>query len=440
MIRKTGITFIIIFSLLLVVLINYNELLPKLLFVLSILLVCSLIPLGAALIAFNSQQQVFKKVKLVYLIISLLLIFLGLAFKHFQIPSASICLIVGVLWFSFAFSPMQLKYKYYKWLPYSKNKLECFSLSFLDFIGISTLILGRLFKIMHWPFADILSSSGAVIIIAGLLLWNFKFKKEVMRRKEAEDLVKEQYREIKDSIQYALRIQNAILPSTGTVKQHLENSFILYKPKDLVSGDFYWLEQINNIVLFAAIDCTGHGVPGAMVSVVGHNGLNRTVHEFGIFSPAAILDKLTNLVEETFDKNESDVKDGMDISLCALHKASNTLEWAGAYNPLWIIRNGEILETKADKQPIGKYEHRKPFTNHTIQLQKNDTIYIFTDGFADQFSPKDKKLMTRKFKEILLSIQDKNMDHQKSFLDEFHNDWKGDMEQTDDILIIGVRI
>jgi serine phosphatase RsbU (regulator of sigma subunit) len=202
----------------------------------------------------------------------------------------------------------------------------------------------------------------------------------------------------------------------------------------------------SQIVLFAACACTGHGVPGAMVSVVCHNALNRAVHEFGLTVPAAILDKTAEIVVENFAKSEEDIKDGMDISLCALHfnKVQNfvkvELQWAGANNPLWLIRNGEILETKADKQPIGMDEDHHPFTNHSFTLEKGDTIYVFSDGFADQFSPADKKLMKKNFKNVLLSIQDKNMQEQHEHLNNYIENWKGTMEQTDDILVIGVRV
>src|SRR5476649_1122072 len=150
-------------------------------------------------------------------------------------------------------------------------------------------------------------------------------------------------------------------PSSPTriVKQYLENSFILYKPKDIVAGDFYWMEE-KGVILFAACDCTGHGVPGAMVSVVCHNALNRAVREFGLTQPAAILDKTAEIVIENFSKSEEDIKDGMDISLCAYNTKTKTIEWAGANNPLWLLQNGELIETKANKQPIGMNEDSKP--------------------------------------------------------------------------------
>lgn len=261
---------------------------------------------------------------------------------------------------------------------------------------------------------------------------------EISRQKE---IIEEKNREVHDSITYAKRIQAAILPPERLLKEVLPEHFILYKPKDIVSGDFYWLEKVKDRILFAAVDCTGHGVPGAMVSVVGHNALNRCVKEFGLTDPARILDKLTQLVEETFERSENEVKDGMDISLCSLDMTDNKLQWAGANNPLWLLRDGKIQEIKADKQPIGKFENRKPFTSHTIQLQKDDSIYILTDGYADQFGgPKGKKFKYRQLEEHLLASHQKSMEEQKQILDKAFEDWKAELEQIDDVCIIGVRL
>jgi len=273
-------------------------------------------------------------------------------------------------------------------------------------------------------------------------------------------LVEEKNREIVESIEYALRIQTAILPPRKIVKQCLENSFILYKPKDIVAGDFYWMETVqladensrtknqlinsstNQLILFAACDCTGHGVPGAMVSVVCHNALNRAVREFGLTQPSLILDKVTEIVLENFSKSEEDIKDGMDISLCAYHTKTNTLQWAGANNPLWLIQNGELIETKANKQPVGLVENRKPFTNHTFYLKPNTTIYLFTDGYADQFGGEtsQKKLTKKRFRELILSIQNKPIYEQELILDNFITNYRKKIEQIDDILVMGVSV
>lgn len=266
----------------------------------------------------------------------------------------------------------------------------------------------------------------------------------VKQKKKAEiqsDLLKEKNKEIVDSITYAKRIQRAILPSLKLFQEKLPESFVLYKPKDIVAGDFYWMEQVDNKILFAAADCTGHGVPGAMVSVLCNNGLNRSVREFLLTEPGQILDKTRELVIEEFSKSEQEVKDGMDIALCSLE--GNTMKYAGAHNPLWIIRKDaeEIEEIRANKEPIGNFENPTLFTSHTILLEKGDSIYIFTDGFADQFGgEKGKKFKAANFKKLLLSIQDKSMDEQKDMINQAFESWKDDLEQVDDVCVIGVRV
>jgi serine phosphatase RsbU (regulator of sigma subunit) len=238
---------------------------------------------------------------------------------------------------------------------------------------------------------------------------------------------------------YALRLQTAILPPVSVFQTALPNSFVFYKPKDIVSGDFYWMEQVVGKVLFAAADCTGHGIPGAMVSVVCNHALNRSVREYELTDPGQILDKTRELVIGEFAESDYKVKDGMDIALCSLE--GNQLKYAGAHNPLLIIRNGEIIETKANKQPIGKFINQQPFTTHQFELQKDDTIYIFSDGYVDQFGgEKGKKLKVKAFRILLLSIQEKAMDKQKLSMHEFFESWKGDNEQVDDVCVIGVRV
>ncbi|MBD3638650.1 MAG: tetratricopeptide repeat protein [Crocinitomicaceae bacterium] len=293
-----------------------------------------------------------------------------------------------------------------------------------------------------------------------------KQKTEVESQKaaveRAHEILEEKNTEILDSIAYAKRIQSAILPSDNVFKKHLPDSFVLYKPKDIVAGDFYWLESTDNELLFAAADCTGHGVPGAMVSVVCNNGLNRSVREYKLRDPGKILDKTREIIIEEFQKSDEDVKDGMDIALCSLRRGSDSNEhlekgtdksnhglngfevhYAGANNPLWIIRNGsaEIEEVKADKQPIGLFDDLSPFTTHSLKLHSGDTIYIFSDGYPDQFGgTKGKKMKSKTFKETLLSIKDKPMSEQKEFLDKNFENWKGEFEQIDDVLVIGVRV
>lgn len=263
-------------------------------------------------------------------------------------------------------------------------------------------------------------------------------KEEVEKQK---DIVQEKNNEILDSISYAKRIQSAILPTDKLVKDHLKDSFILYKPKDIVAGDFYWLEPQNNRVLFAACDCTGHGVPGAMVSVVCNNGLNRAVREYGLTNPAEILEKTRDIIVQEFEQSDEDVRDGMDVALCSLE--GNMLKYAGANNPLWVIKNNGtgVEEIKADKQPIGKFEASKPYTMHTLELSPGDTIYVFSDGFADQFGgERGKKFKAANFKKLLYSIRKLSMREQLAAIETAFEDWRGELEQLDDVCVIGVRI
>lgn len=264
---------------------------------------------------------------------------------------------------------------------------------------------------------------------------------EIVHQKE---IIEETHKEITDSIAYAKRIQSAILPPAKLISEALPNSFVLYKPKDVVAGDFYWLEKSSGLTLFAAADCTGHGVPGAMVSVICNGALNRSVREFGLTLPGEILDKARDIVIQEFEKSEEDVKDGMDIALCSIEGTSTgsvTLKYAGAHNPLWVIRNNEVLEIKADKQPVGKFEMAKTFTTHEFHLEKGDNVYIFSDGYVDQFGgDKGKKFKPKALRELLLSIQDKSMDDQKSMLDDSFEKWRGSLEQVDDVCMIGIHI
>ncbi|MCB9224068.1 MAG: SpoIIE family protein phosphatase [Crocinitomicaceae bacterium] len=258
-----------------------------------------------------------------------------------------------------------------------------------------------------------------------------------------KSIIEEKNNEILDSIQYAKRIQNAIIPSDSMISKNLNNSFVFYKPKDIVAGDFYWMEEIDDTILLAVADCTGHGVPGAMVSVVCNNALNRAVREFNLTEPAAILNKTREIVIDTFSKSQENVKDGMDITLCSWNKVTNELQYAGANNPLYLISPNipEIQEVPADKQPIGLYDKAFGFTNHVLNLVKGDTIYLFSDGFVDQFGGKEgKKYKYAKFREFLMnSLSDSMSDQGKKLESEFIK-WKGDLEQLDDICVIGIRV
>jgi tetratricopeptide (TPR) repeat protein len=267
----------------------------------------------------------------------------------------------------------------------------------------------------------------------------FAVEKQKVELEETHNQLEEHHQEISDSINYAKRIQEAIMPSISSMKAALKNGFVLYLPKDVVAGDFFWMEQIEDITYFAAADCTGHGVPGAMVSVVCSNALNKALLEEGIREPGMLLDRSREIVISALAKSGEDVKDGMDIALCSLQ--GNKLGFAGANNPLWLIRNGEIIETKANKQPIGVFMDPKPFITHNFDLQEGDTIYLFSDGYVDQFGgEKGKKFKPSNLRKLLLSMQDKSMEEQKTMLEQTFETWKGSLEQIDDVCIIGLRI
>jgi serine phosphatase RsbU (regulator of sigma subunit) len=270
-----------------------------------------------------------------------------------------------------------------------------------------------------------------------------KVEERTIQLKQEKEKVEYQKQEILDSIEYAKRIQTAILPPPRIVKEFLKNSFVLYLPKDIVAGDFYWMESMDDKIYFAACDCTGHGVPGAMVSVVCNNALNRALNEFGERDPAKLFDKTRELVLENFAKSDEEVQDGMDASLAVLNVETKEMLWSGANNPLWIYRTKSnfIEEIKADKQPIGKGYENKPFTTHKVYLNEGDIIYLFTDGYSDQFGgDKGRKLTKSKFKDLLLKIANLPMEKQREELLSFHDKYRGIEEQVDDICIIGVRV
>ncbi|MCI5055329.1 MAG: SpoIIE family protein phosphatase [Flavobacteriales bacterium] len=273
-----------------------------------------------------------------------------------------------------------------------------------------------------------------------------KTEKELVELQKKE--IEKKNTNITESINYAKRIQEAILPGEVLVQKYLPQSFVFYKPKDIVSGDFYWIFDAGDRVLFSAVDCTGHGVPGALMSIVGHSMLEKVVKEYGLLKPSLILNALSKEVARTLstgveEQKHTDIKDGMDLAICSVYKNKLKAEFAGAYNPLYIIRDEEVLEIKSDRLQIGKLNYTKgeSFSNKEIELQSGDTLYIFSDGFADQKGgPKRKKFYYQPFREFLLKIHKLPMHEQKNKLEEHILAWKGDLEQTDDICIIGVKV
>jgi serine phosphatase RsbU (regulator of sigma subunit) len=274
-------------------------------------------------------------------------------------------------------------------------------------------------------------------------------------------MVLEQKKAITDSISYARRIQKAVLPSPAYIDKILSDYFTIYKPKDILSGDFYWIREIEGLKVVIVADSTGHGVPGALMSMLGVTLLNEQFRTFGVKPPNVILGHLRNKIKELLVQEGalSDQKDGIDMAIVIIDQEHKELQFAGANSPIYLFRKKmpaeeaqkipypsiendeyELYAIKGDKQPIGVHWEESGFTNHVIKLEEQDSVYLFSDGFVDQYGGKKrKKFKTRNFKKLLLAIQGESMENQKKLLEEAFDDWRGGYEQIDDICIIGLR-
>lgn len=335
----------------------------------------------------------------------------------------------------------------------------------LALLNIFTFVLVTFLQQIVEPFASVPMEekfiySGinglAITVLIFIMLKIFKveitgFQETISNQKKSLEI---KNKEITESITYAKGIQEAILPSKQFLSQEFANGYVIYLPKDIVAGDFYWIEKMGETLYFAAADCTGHGVPGAMVSVVCHGALQQALYEHKLTTPAVILEMTSKIVSETFSKSEREVKDGMDIALCSWNMTAGLLEFAGANNPLWIISNSKDLssssqvitrdlngvflhEIKGTKKPIGNSTLEIPFQNHSILLSKGDEVFLQTDGFADQFGgEKGKKYKYNKLKDFLLKNQ--YTTRKTDLISEFDN-WIGEIEQVDDICLVGFK-
>ncbi len=287
-----------------------------------------------------------------------------------------------------------------------------------------------------------------LVIIMALAVLLYKGLKENKEKNkiisEQKHLVEEKNKDITDSINYAKKIQEAILPPKELKYAIFSNAFVYFKPRDIVSGDFYWFTEKNGKRIIAAVDCTGHGVPGAFMSMIGNTFLTEIIEGKGITQPAEILSEMRHVVIKSLKQSDdlSESKDGMDMAILCFDDKNKTVEYAGANNPMWMIRDGQAIEYKADKRPIGYYRGKGlPFTNHKIEHKSGDTFYIFTDGYADQFGgPRGKKFKYKQLMDILTSVQKEEMLKQEEILDKKFEEWKGELDQIDDVLIIGVRV
>jgi len=289
----------------------------------------------------------------------------------------------------------------------------------------------------------------ALIILSFLFLTNINLKYEnkvlqlVKELEQQKQIIEIKNKSITDSIKYAKKIQTAFLPKQEIIETVLPNSFILYLPRDIVSGDFYWIRQIDDLRIIIAADCTGHGVPGAFLSILGTTLLNDIIVSKNILKPNKILDELRIAVVNSLNQfgTSNENKDGMDISVCVYNPENNILEYSGANNSLYIVRESNLIEYKSDRQPVGVFAKEKPFTLHEINMKPNDSFYIFSDGYSSQFGgQKNDKLKTSRFKEYLLAVSKLDISNQKVELDNMLKTWQGNYEQIDDILVIGVKI
>ncbi len=275
---------------------------------------------------------------------------------------------------------------------------------------------------------------------------NLQLEEKNLQIEEKNKIVEEKNKDITDSIRYAKRLQTAILKPENTLTNYFDDGFILFKPKDIVSGDFYWFEKFGDLSLIAAADCTGHGVPGAFMSIIGCNLLSQAVNEYAITQPAAILNSinkgLTKVLQQKGDV-DSFVTDGMDIALCSFNSDKMVVEYSGAFNPLWLVRDNKVIEFTADKFPVGAFIDStvRMFKCHEIPVQKGDMIYLFSDGYADQFGgASGKKFKYKPFQALLLENHKKSGAEQKEALTTAFGKWIGNLEQIDDVLVIGIRI
>lgn len=299
----------------------------------------------------------------------------------------------------------------------------------------------------------------AVVFLLGLIVIIFRWRtaKLAKEKKVLEEKVTQRTQElsvaneqlshalgdIKDSIHYAQKIQHSILPDEIEFEKLLNHAFVLFKPKDIVSGDFYWITQRENYIIYATCDCTGHGVPGGFMTMLGTSFLNEIINEKGITDPGKVLNEMREKIIEALRQTgaEGENKDGMDMVLCIYDKAKNIMHYAAANNGFYVLRNSELIEIKPEKQPIGFYTNQVPFTGKELALQKGDIIYTFTDGYADQFGgPKGKKFKYKQFEELIKQVAHLPMRDQRELLDQAIMNWMGDIEQNDDILVIGIKI
>ncbi len=336
----------------------------------------------------------------------------------------------------------------------------CFQLiynSFIPFVqltGFHNIVIDGIFGLTYSP---MLSTTTGILIVAAVL-WLILLQSRILIRtkkllKEKDQalylIANQKYaleqkdRDMTDSLIYAHRIQEALLPSEVYFRKQFRDSFILFKPKDIVSGDFYWMGEIGDRVFVVVADCTGHGVPGALMSMIGLKIIEKTIIEEHIEEPSEILGVLNKSLEKTFSREKNIgtiIHDGMDVGICVINKTAMKLEYAGAFMTLYLIRDNRLTEIKPDKHIIGMNPEGNKYETHMIDILPSDIFYLFSDGYADQFGgSENKKFMYRRFRYLLLTIHNFPVEDQKAILDENIRTWIGSNEQVDDILVMGFR-
>jgi serine phosphatase RsbU (regulator of sigma subunit) len=404
---------------------------------------------GISIYYLNASDEKRRKVVRVLSYCCGTLFLFGIISKLLHYPGASIEILVSLVFFSFSALPLIIKNRYEKRKDLLSQKL--IFMSILDLISSILLVYALISRLFHWSnaqFPFILGCSGLLI---SLLNWNRSFRKEVVLRKAAESQLKtafvqleEKNKEILDSITYAQRIQRALLASESLLKRNLNESFFLFQPKDIVSGDFYWASNAHGKFYLIVADSTGHGVPGAFMSLLNISYLNEAINEKGLKKTNEILQHVrSSLIQHlNLEGSKDGGNDGMDCILLCFDFANLHLEFSCANNPLLIVRDGKWIEFEADKIPVGKsVKNDLPFRLQSTELKSGDLIYAFTDGLADQFGgPKGKKLKYKQLCQHLLEHHHLSTTEQKEQLTQLFKNWKGNLEQVDDVLIAGIKI
>lgn len=409
--------------------------------------------------AFAIEKELGQRKKYLRILGYVCLFFLlsGLFLRYLEWPGFSILFMAVICLFCFSWLPVFTQNKIQKWKLYTRKNWHAYLLSTGDLLSLFCIFMGYMFKVFHWPGANLILTLGVTVLAISLLGWNRLFSREIVYRKKAEEeiaiamealkhekkMVEEKSAEIQASINYAQKIQHAILPSTQEMEKGLKAHFVFYRPRDIVSGDFYWYSKVEDSVLWAVADCTGHGVPGGFMSMLGTGLLDQIVNEEKEVRPDNILNRLRERIilalKQTGTIGEN--KDGMDIALCRYIPSKKIVQFAGANNGLYHIRQKQLQVLAPDKQPVGIYAgDQQSFSVKEFEVKEGDAVYLTSDGYADQFGGQfGKKYKTTNLQKTLLELSDKHPSEQLLALEKNFLAWKGDFEQLDDVCVMGVR-